>query len=126
MSISLENTLVPMASIAVTGERTMLKIKSMSWIMRSSTTFTSVPRCLNGASRADSRKRGTVRMGCSACTAALKRSRWPTCSTRSARRAASIRLSALREGRGHRLLDQHVRARFEKIPRNRQSAAASA
>ena len=30
-------------------------------------------------------KRGTVRVGCTACTAALKRSRWPTCRMRLAR-----------------------------------------
>jgi len=35
MSSSLENTLLPMASTDTQGERTMLKIKSMSWIIRS-------------------------------------------------------------------------------------------
>ena len=114
MSISLEKTLVPIASTDTTGERTMLKIRSMSWIIRSSTTSTSVPRCLNGASRADSMKRGTVRVGCTARTAALKRSRWPTCKTRLRAARDLDQRFALLDGHGHRLLDQHVRAGFEK------------
>ena len=34
----------------------------MSWIIRSSTTLTSVPRCLNGARRCDSTKRGFLQL----------------------------------------------------------------
>ena len=41
----------PTASTRCTGERTKLAIMSMSWIMRSNTTSTSVPRSTNGAKR---------------------------------------------------------------------------
>jgi len=51
----------------------------MSWIIRSSTTFTSVPRSRNGARRWASMKRGSPSVPLSARIAALKRSRWPTC-----------------------------------------------
>ncbi len=44
MSISAENTGVPTASMLTIGAPTMVCTMSMSWIMRSSTTFTSVPR----------------------------------------------------------------------------------
>ena len=92
MSISSVNTGAPIASIEAIGERTMCSIRSMSWIMRSSTTETSVPRGLNGASRFDSMKRGLDNSLATARITGLKRSRWPTCSTQ--RRSAAIAMSS--------------------------------
>src|SRR5262249_21932776 len=47
MSTDGVSTGTPTASIARTGDGTMLRIRSRSWIMRSSTTSTSVPRSPN-------------------------------------------------------------------------------
>ena len=66
---------VPTASMLDSGARTMLCTMSMSWIIRSSTTFTSVPRSRNGASRWHSMKRGARSTGSAAITTGLKRSR---------------------------------------------------
>ena len=54
------NTGAPIASIDSIGECTMCSMRSMSWIMRSRTTLTSVPRGLNGARRFDSMNRGAT------------------------------------------------------------------
>ena len=74
--------------------RTSSWIRSMSWIIRSSTTSTSVPRGWNGAMRCDSMNSGRSITSSSASTAALKRSRWPTWRMRRARRRARSGRSA--------------------------------
>ena len=68
---------------------------SMSWIIRSSTTFTSVPRSRYGARRWHSMKRGDCRYGSAARIAALKRSRCPTCRMRPARAASGDQFARL-------------------------------
>ena len=54
------------------GHRRCVCTMSMSWIMRSSTTFTSVPRSRYGASRWHSMKRGVLRYGSAARIAAIE------------------------------------------------------
>ena len=92
----------------------MLRITSRSWIMRSSTTSTSVPRSTKGARRWHSRNRGRVSRLDSSRIAGLKRSRWPTCRIRPCVSAMCTRSRGLVERRGDRLLHEHVDARFEK------------
>ena len=118
MSISSENTGVPTASMAAIGAPTMVCTMSMSWIMRSSTTFTSVPRSRYGASRWHSMKRGDFRYGSAARIAALKRSRCPTCRMRRGARGERDQLARLGGRLGDRLLDQHVRPGLEEIARD--------
>ena len=89
MSTEGVRTGTPTASTERSGDCTMERITSRSWIIRSSTTSTSVPRSVKGASRWHSMKRGWVTSPSSASTAGLKRSRWPTWNTRSPRTANS-------------------------------------
>jgi hypothetical protein len=100
MSIRDVSTGVPTAWNESRGLSTRPSTRSMSWIIRSSTTPTSVPRGPNGASRSDSRKRGSSRCGRAPRTAGLYRSTWPTAilsprrSARSTRSSASSRVPA--------------------------------
>ncbi len=94
MSSRPDSTGTPTASTAASGWPTSSWIRSMSWIIRSSTTSTSVPRAENGATRWDSMNKGWPITSSRASTAALKRSRWPTWSTRACRAASAISASA--------------------------------
>ena len=66
----------------------------MSWIMRSSTTATSAPRGVNGASRSLSMNRGRSTNGSAARIARLNRSTWPVCNTTPCACAAATSSSA--------------------------------
>ncbi len=79
MSTSVVITGIPAAERSVTLDPTTVCTRSMSWIMRSSTTGTSAPRGLNGASRLISTKPGWSTYGSAARTARLNRSTWPIC-----------------------------------------------
>ena len=63
-------------------------------------------------------KRGADTRSRSAATAGLKRSRWPTWRTSPRDSASSTSSFACADGRGHRLLDEHVRAVREKVLRD--------
>ena len=89
MSTDGVRTGTPTASMERTDEVVMLRIRSRSWIIRSSTTSTSVPRSVKGARRWHSMKRGRATMPSRTRMAGLKRSRCPTCSTRPRRAASS-------------------------------------
>ena len=69
---------MPEALMRTTGDFTKLRMMSMSWIMRSSTTLTSVPRFLKMPSRWDSMNMGRFTRPFKATTAGLNRSRCPT------------------------------------------------
>ncbi len=77
MSVLPVSTGTPTASTVSTGRPASPRTRSMSWIIRSSTTATSVPRGLKGARRCDSMKRGSSRYGSQARSAPLKRSTCP-------------------------------------------------
>ena len=78
---------------------TSVSTRSMSWIIRSSTTATSDPRGLNGASRSLSMNRGASTYGSAARTARLNRSTWPVCTMRAVRSRDREQLVRLRERR---------------------------
>src|SRR5437762_970461 len=95
------STGTPTAEMSRAPAPTSVSSRSMSWIMRSSTTATSDPRGLNGASLSLSMNRGCLTCGSAARTARLKRSMWPICTITpffpaSARRAsASSRVAVM-------------------------------
>ena len=91
---------------------------SMSWIMRSITTESFCTRATKGPRRRDSMRIGRSTILRSSCTAPLKRSTWPTWSTRLLLARDPEELLALLEGGGHGLLDEHVGARFEQVARD--------
>ena len=94
MSVSGVTTGAPAVRIWSMSAWTMERMMSMSWIIRSSTTSTSVPRSLNTDSRCASMNSGWVSSGCMASTAGLNRSRWPTWRMRPRSRARAMRSSA--------------------------------
>ena len=71
-------TPTPLAEMDFTSLFTMLKIISMSWIIRSSITLTSVPRGLNCANLCTSMNMGLSCMSCTARNAGLNLSTCPT------------------------------------------------
>ena len=73
---------------------TSVSTRSMSWIMRSSTTATSAPRGLNGASRSLWMKRGASTKGSAARMARLNRSTCPVCTSAPCRPARASIASA--------------------------------
>ena len=123
MSSRPESTGTPTASTATSGVPTSSWIRSMSWIIRSSTTSTSVPRRLNGATRWDSTNSGRSSTSSSARIAALKRSRWPTWSTRPWRGGERDQGVGLVQGRGDRLLEEDIDAALEQAARHRNVLA---
>ena len=123
MSSRPESTGTPTASTAASGAPTSSWIRSMSWIIRSSTTSTSVPRGWNGAMRCDSTNSGRSITSPSASTAALKRSRWPTWRMRCAPGGERDQRVGLGEARRDRLLDQHVQAALQQAARDREVRA---
>ena len=94
MSTNGVNTGTPTAETDATPPPTNVRTRSMSWIIRSSTTATSEPRGLNGASRSLSMNRGASTNGSAARTARLNRSTCPVCSTAPVRRAIASSSSA--------------------------------
>jgi hypothetical protein len=99
---------------ATTSPSHELRMTSRSWIIRSRTTSTSVPRSTNGARRWHSMKRGRVITPASARIAGLKRSRWPDLKDPAARGGELDEGPPLGAGRGDRLLDQDVDAGLEQ------------
>ena len=87
-------TATPLACTFFTGDPTTVSTMSMSWIIRSSTTLTSVPRGLNCARRCVSMNMGRSKWGSAARKAGLKRSTWPICTFTPLLRASSTRSSA--------------------------------
>ncbi len=94
MSTAGVSTGKPLARTAVISLRAKLRIRSMSWIMRSSTTFTSMPRGLKIASRSDSMNSGRVIWSRTARIAGLNRSRCPTWNIKPWRAASSTSSAA--------------------------------
>ena len=72
ISSSSDTTATPEASMDFTGDLTSERMTSISWIMRSSTTATSLPRGWNCAMRCDSKKRGSSRYGSAAKQRGIK------------------------------------------------------
>ena len=126
MSISSVNTGAPIASIDAIGERTMCSIRSMSWIMRSSTTLTSVPRGLNGASRFDSMKRGRGQLVRDGEDHGVEPLQVADLQHEPLARGERDQLARLVGRRRDRLLDQHVGAGGEEVAGDRRGAARSA
>ena len=94
MSMVSDSTEMPLAEIDSISRSTRCRIRSISWIIRSSTTLTSVARAVNGASRVDSMKRGPSSRSETPSSTLLKRSMWPTCSTSPPARASAISSAA--------------------------------
>ena len=98
-----ETTRAPVACTSAGSSPASVSTRSMSWIIRSSTTDTSRLRGRNGAARTASHDSAASRPGASttARKAAEKRSIWPTCSTlpclaaRAARASASASVAAM-------------------------------
>ena len=94
MSTNGVSTGTPTAATELTRPPTNVRTRSMSWIIRSSTTATSAPRGLNGASRSLSMKRGASTYGNAARTARLNRSTCPVCTSAPVRAAIASSASA--------------------------------
>src|SRR3989338_7641068 len=75
ISMSFERTGVPLASIWLMVELTIEVIKSISWIIKSSTTFTSLLRGLNSIMRVDSINLGVFKTSWALIMMGLKRDR---------------------------------------------------
>ena len=119
-SVTCDCTEEPTAVILRGSPSTRPSTMSMSWIIRSITTESFCTRGTKGPSRRDSMRMGRSTILRSSCTAPLKRSTWPTWSTRRCSRA--IRKSSLASSSvgGHRLLDEHVDAGLEQVARDRE------
>ena len=118
MSTNGVSTGTPTADTCDTPPPTNVRTRSMSWIIRSSTTATSDPRGLNGASRSLSMNRGSSTYGSAARTARLNRSTWPVCTTAPVRFAIASSASASSSVVGDRLLDEHVQPALERRRRD--------
>jgi len=88
------STGTPTASIEVTSERTIARMISRSWIMRSNTTSMSRLRSGKALSRCTSMNRGEVTRRIATSTAGLCRSVWPTARVAFPARPAAIMPSA--------------------------------
>ena len=101
MSADLLSTGTPTACTSFTALPTRWRMISRSWIIRSSTTLTSVPRGCRpsrgggyGASRCASMNRGAAACCSRNPSTGLKRSTWPTCRIALCCRAAATRSCA--------------------------------
>ena len=103
----------PTACTWSTCSPTSVRIRSMSWIIRSSTTATSAPRGLNGASRSLSMKRGRSTYASAPRIARLNRSTCPVWISAPVRSAIARSSSASASVRRQRLLDEQVTAALE-------------
>ena len=92
----------------------------MSWIIRSSTTLTSVPRSLNGASRCDSMKRGVPSVPAEREDRGIEALEVADLQDAAAARGDCDQRARLPGRLGDRLLDQHVHAALEAILRDRE------
>src|SRR6266851_3042529 len=86
-SVTCDCTEEPTAVILRGSPSTRPRTMSMSWIIRSITTESFCTRGTKGPSRRDSMRMGRSTILRSSCTAPLKRSTWPTWSTRFCSRA---------------------------------------
>ena len=118
MSTNGVSTGTPTADTDRTAPPTNVRTRSMSWIIRSSTTATSEPRGLNGARRLLSMNRGDSTNGNAARTARLNRSTCPVCTTAPVRARDRQQAVRLLERRGDRLFDQHVQSALERRRRD--------
>ena len=97
----------------------MLRMRSRSWIIRSRTTSTSVPRSPNCARRWHSMKRGSVDAPAERADGRVEALEMPDLQHAAAAHRQLEQRLALLDRRGERLLDQDVDAGLEQVARHR-------
>ena len=110
MSTDDVNNGTPTAATSTTRSGMSVRIKSMSWIMRSSTTATSAPRGVNGASRSLSMNRGRSTSGRAAPDGAVEPLDVTGLQQYASRTRGRDQLVGFGDRGGERLLDEHVAA----------------
>ena len=119
MSSRAESTGTPTASTWASGRSTSCWIRSMSWIIRSSTTSTSVPRGVNGARRWDSMNSGCAQNVGQRQDRGVEALQMPDLEDPPARAREVDQRAGLGEAGRDRLLDQDVQAGLQQPARDR-------